>query len=78
MAMTIADMASRGKAKLRAKAPTMKANYDAKKAQMKANYGNLPFGPLTTAAYNRGIDAASYRTPDLDKWDANWRAAVAR
>lgn len=75
---SIADMASRGAAKLTSKTPTMKANYDAAKARMKTNYGALPFGPNTKAAYNRGIDAATYRTPDVSKWQRNWQAAVSR
>ncbi len=75
---SVSDMANRGASKLTAKTPTMKANYDQAKSRMKTNYGALPFGPNTKAAYNRGIDTATYRTPDVDKWKRNWLAAVSR
>jgi len=75
---TLQEMGQRGVSKFKNKLPTMKANYDASKARMKTNYGNLPFGPNTKAAYNRGIDAAVYRAPDGDKWLRNWTAAMSR
>ena len=75
---SISEMGGRGATKLTAKTPTMKANYDAAKARMKTNFGALPFGPLTKAAYNRGVDAAVYRTPDVAKWQRNWTTAVSR
>jgi hypothetical protein len=78
MPATLEDMVSKGQRKLRAKADTMSANYDAAKPDMKASYGALPFGPITTAAYDSGIDAARYRLPDVDKWGRNWRRKVSR
>jgi len=72
------QMADKGQRKFAVKAPTMEANYNASKARAKANFGALPFGPNTKAAFNRGIDAAKYRTPDPNKWKANWLAAVSR
>ena len=78
MALTIADMVAKGKRKLEAKAPTMKANYDDAKPRMKTSYGDLPFGPRTKEAYNRGVDAGVYRTPDIEKWGRNWPAGGGR
>lgn len=78
MASTLEEMATRGAAKLSRKSATMKANYDAAKARMKENFGKNPFGPITKAAYNAGVDAAEYRAPDTEKWKANWRAAMSR
>ena len=78
MALTISEMVEKGKRKFAAKTPTMKANYDAAKGRAKTNYGALPFGPRTKEAYGRGIDAAVYRTPDVDKWARNFQAGVSR
>jgi hypothetical protein len=75
---TLADMVTKGKRKLTVKAPIMKDNYDAAKPLAKTNYGALPFGPKTKAAYNAGLDAGVYRTPDIDKWGRNWEFAVKR
>jgi len=70
-------MAAKGRRKLEAKAPVMKANYDAAKSRMKTSYGALPFGPRTKAAYAAGVDAGVYRIPDLEKWERNWAAGVS-
>lgn len=78
MALTIPEMVAKGKRKLSAKAPTMKANYDAAKPRMKTNYGALPFGPRTKAAYNAGVDAGVFRVPDIEKWARNFEAGVSR
>ena len=78
MAKTLAEMASKGKRKLTAKAPTMASNWDAAKSRMKASYGALPFGPTTKSAYNAGVDAGVYHVPDISKWERNWLAAVSR
>lgn len=75
---TLDQMVTKGKGKLDRKAPTMSANYNAAKGDMKTSYGALPFGPTTKAAYNVGIDAATHRAPDTDKWARNWRRKVAR
>ncbi len=75
---TLAEMVSKGQKKLTVKAPVMKANYDGAKSLAKTNYGELPFGPRTKAAYNAGIDAGEYRTPDISKWARNWQSAVSR
>lgn len=71
-------MVAKGKRKLTAKAPFMKDNYDDAKPRMKTSYAALPFGPRTKSAYNAGVDAAVYRTPDIDKWGRNYEAAVTR
>lgn len=75
---SISEMAAKGARKLTAKASVMASNYNASKGRMKANYAALPFGPNTKAAYNAGIDAARYRTPDVAKWQKNWVAGVSR
>lgn len=78
MALSLAEMVAKGKRKLTAKTPTMKANYDGAKPRMKTSYGDLPFGPRTKAAYNAGVDAGVYRTPDVEKWARNFQAGVSR
>ncbi len=78
MPLTIAEMVTKGKRKLTAKAPVMKANYDDAKPRMKTSYGALPFGPRTKSAYNAGVDAGVYRIPDVDKWGRNFEAGVKR
>ena len=78
MARSLEEMAADGKSKLDRKAPTMKSNYDAAKTQMKRRFGEQPFGPATTDAYNRGVDAAEYRAPDTDLWKENWIRAMQR
>lgn len=78
MPPTIAEMVAKGKKKLAAAAPTMKANYEDARPRMKTSYGALPFGPRTKAAYNAGVDAGTYRVPDVEKWARNWPAAVGR
>lgn len=76
MPITLAEMVSKGKRKLTAKAETMKSKYNAKKSYMKDEYGKLPFGPITKAAYNAGVDAGVYRAPDPDKWGRGFEAGA--
>lgn len=78
MALTIPEMVAKGKRTFATRAPTMKANYDDAKPRMKTSYGALPFGPKTKAAYNAGVDAGVYRTPDVEKWARNFEAGVRR
>jgi len=78
MAPSIEEMAAKGKGKMDRKAPTMKLNYDSAKTMMKRRYGELPFGPITTDAYNKGVDAAVYVAPDTDLWKEKWMAAMRR
>lgn len=78
MALTIAEMVTKGKRKLVAKASTMKDNYDGAKSRMKSEYSALPFGPNTKKAYNAGIDAGEYRAPDPEKWGRGFEAGVSR
>jgi len=78
MALSLEEMVTKGKSKLTNKASTMKSNYDAAKSDMKKSYSELPFGPNIKAAYNAAIDAASYHTPDVEKWARNWRRKISR
>ena len=78
MAKSLDEMAADGKRKMDNKVPSMKANYDAAKPMMKRRYGELPFGPQTTDNYNKGVDAAEYRTPDTDLWKERWIQAMRR
>ena len=71
------EMASVGSAKLRNKADRMAASWAAAKGRMKSHYGNMPFGPTRKSNYNSGVDAATYRAPDPDKWAENWKAKMA-
>jgi hypothetical protein len=78
MAKTLSEMTAKGKRAFGVKLPKMKANYDAAKPGMKSEYGKLPFGSITKSTYNAGVDAAEYRTPDVDKWGRKWEAGVSR
>ena len=75
--LTIDQMASKGQAKLSAKASSMAASWNAAKGRMSAGYGNTPFGPTRKANYQAGISAATYHAPDANKWATNWRAKMA-
>jgi len=75
--LTLAEMAAKGKTKLTVKAASMKSSYDGAKSRMKTAFAALPFGPVRTANYNAGVDAATYRAPDPEKWATNWAAKMA-
>jgi len=75
---TLPEMIAKGKRSFANKLPKMKAAYDAAKPSMKEEYGKLPFGPITKSSYNRGVDAAVYRTPDVEKWARKWEAGAGR
>jgi len=77
MVRSLAEMASKGAAKLRAKTGSMAASYNAAKGRMKTGYGAMPFGPTRKSNYNAGIDAGTYRTPDVAKWERNWVAKMS-
>ena len=73
---SIDEMASKGAAKLARKASTMASSWEASKARAKSNFQNVGFGPNRTAAFSAGIDAATYRAPDPNKWKTNWLAKM--
>jgi len=74
---TISEMASKGADKLRRKATSMASSYAASKGRAKTNFAAVGFGPTRVANYGAGIDAATYRAPDPDKWVRNWSAKMA-
>ena len=74
---TMGEMASKGADKLRRKAGSMATSYTAAKSRAKTNFAAVGFGPTRTANYGSGIDAATYRAPDPDKWSRNWLAKMA-
>ncbi len=76
MAKSVEQMAAQGQAKLARKAASMATSYNAAKGRAAANYAGVGFGPTRTAAYRAGIDAATYRAPDPNKWAANWAAKM--
>ena len=69
---SLQEMAAKGAAKLNAKSATMAASWNAAKGRMNAGYQACPFGPTRKAAYSAGINAATYRTPDVAKWQRAW------
>jgi len=75
--MPIPDMAARGQAKLQRKATQMSASYNAAKGRMVAGFQAVGFGPARTAAYQAGVQAATYRAPDPNRWARNWSAKMA-
>lgn len=74
---TLAEMAASGEDKLRRKAADMAASYAAAKTRMKAGYALTPFGPTRKGAYDRGVDAATYRAPDPSAWSRAWTAKMS-
>lgn len=74
---SIAEMAAKGQAKLQRKGSQMASSYNASKGRAAANYAAVGFGPARVAAYQAGIQAATYRAPDPNKWATNWSAKMA-
>jgi len=75
---TLDEMAAKGKAKLSAKAASMKRSYSAALPRMKTGYDATPFGPTRKANYKSGVDAgAKFYHVDPDKWERNWKAKMA-
>ena len=77
MAYSLQEMASKGAAKLSARTATMASAYNAAKGRMVSNYNALPFGPSMKSKYAAGVQSATYRTPDVNKWQQNWIAKVS-
>lgn len=73
---TLEEMASKGQAKLSRKATQMASSYNAAKGRAASNFSAVGFGPGRTVAYRAGIDAATYRAPDPQKWATNWLAKM--
>ena len=71
------EMAAKGADKLRRKAGSMATSYNAAKGRAVTNFSAVGFGPTRTANYRSGVDAATYRAPDPDKWSRNWLAKMA-
>ena len=74
---TIAEMASKGEAKLRRKATAMASSYEAAKGRAVTNFRAVGFGPTRSANYESGVRAATYIAPDPGKWSRNWQAKMA-
>lgn len=73
---SIEEMARKGQEKLSRKASSMATSYNASKQRAAANYAAAGFGPTRTANYSSGINAATYRAPDPNKWATNWAAKM--
>lgn len=73
----IAEMASKGQAKLARKATEMANSYNAAKGRMVTGYREAGFGPTRTANYQSGVQAAQYNAPDPNKWARNWSAKMS-
>jgi len=73
----MAEMASKGAAKLSRKASTMASSYNAAKGRAVTNFAAVGFGPTRTANYRSGVEAATYVAPDPAKWSRNWLAKMA-
>ena len=74
--MSLEAMAAKGSAKLARKSGQMATSYAASKGRAASNFSAVGFGPARTAAYRAGIDAATYRAPDPQKWATNWLAKM--
>ena len=73
---TLEEMAAKGSAKLGRKASSMASSYNASKSRAVSNFRNVGFGPTRTANYESGVNAATYRAPDPNKWQTNWLAKM--
>jgi len=74
--LSLDQMASKGQAKLAAKAASMAASWNAAKGRMTSGYAATPFGPTRKANYSAGISAATYHAPDPGRWSTNWQAKM--
>ena len=83
MAVTLDDLAEKGRTKLAKKIPKMPASYRKAKDRAISNYNKLPFGPTRKANYSAAWDymPTNYERkvkPGLeDKWATNWKAKMA-
>jgi len=78
MVRSLEEMAAKGARKFQAKSGVMASNWNNAKGRCVSNYAALPFGPGTKAAHAAGVQAGVYRTPDVAKWTANWKAGVSK
>lgn len=76
-AKSLAEMVAQGRAKLADKQATMVSSYNAAKSRMVEGYNAMPFGPTRKSAYSTGIQRATYRAPDPDKWAKNYQAKMS-
>ena len=74
---SLQEMAAQGAQKLQDKSSSMAASYNAAKGRMVEGYGATPFGPTRKANYARGVQNATYRAPDVAKWQRNWTAKMS-
>jgi len=72
----LASMAAKGADKLRRKATSMAASYEAAKGRAVEHFSAVGFGPTRTSNYRDGVNAATYRAPDPNKWRDNWMAKM--
>ena len=75
--LSLAEMASKGQAKLGAKAASMASSWNAAKGRMASGYAACPFGPTRKSNYSAGLNAATYHAPDAAKWARNWTAKMS-
>ena len=69
---SLQEMASQGATKLRTKSASMAASWNAAKSRMIEGYSMCPFGPTRKSNFSAGVQAATYRSPDAEKWMRNW------
>lgn len=75
--LSLAEMASKGQAKLGAKSASMASSWNAAKGRMASGYSACPFGQTRKSNYSAGINAATYHAPDAAKWARNWTAKMS-
>jgi len=83
MAVTLDDLAAKGKRKYRAKIPGMREAYRKAKDRAISHYRALPFGPTRKSNYESAWDympdnyEAKVKEGLEDKWAENWKAAMS-
>jgi len=83
MAVTLDDLAAKGKRKYRAKISAMRASFRAAKTRAQSGYDATPFGPTRKANYKK---AWEYMPDNYDlivkegledRWADRWKAKMA-
>ena len=53
--------------------------WNAAKGRMQANWASsVGAGPIRSARYAAGLNSATYKAGDPQKWYTNWRAAMSQ
>ena len=74
--MALEDMAAKGAEKLERRVDQMQRSWRAARPRMIEGFREVGFGPTRVANFETGINEATYRAPDPQKWRRNWLAKM--